>query len=93
MAAESPGAESYAPSSRRRLSKAAIVVGRGLGRHKGNRFGTAPSIPCDLIGSVYELLGFDPDGKLPNSQGLDVRMTPTLATASKMAGPPLKEIM
>jgi hypothetical protein len=48
--------------------------------------------PCDLIGSIYELLGFDPDGKLPNSQGLNVRMTPTVADGIKMGGR-LKEIM
>jgi hypothetical protein len=38
------------------------------------------------------LLGFDADGKLPNSQGLDVRLTPTLADGIKMGGR-LKEIM
>ena len=33
--------------------------------------------PVDLIASMYELLGIDPDGKLPNSQGLAVRVTPS----------------
>jgi len=78
----------------------ALVAGGGFkGGHvvgasdaKGEQVRDRPVYPCDLIGSVYELLGFDPDGKLPNSQGLDVRMTPTLADGIKMAGR-LKEIM
>jgi hypothetical protein len=51
-----------------------------------------PVYPCDLIGSIYELLGIDPDGKLPNSRGLDARLTPTVADGIKMGGR-LKEIM
>ena len=78
----------------------ALVAGGGFkGGHvvgasdaKGEQVRDRPVYPCDLIGSVYELLGFDPDGKLPNSQGLDVRMTPTLADGIKMGGR-LKEIM
>ena len=46
---------------------------------RAKRSRTGPSIPCDLIGSMYELLGIDPDGKLPHPQGLDVRVTPTAA--------------
>jgi hypothetical protein len=32
-----------------------------------------PVSPADLIGSMYELLGIDPNAKLPHPQGLDVR--------------------
>jgi uncharacterized protein (DUF1501 family) len=78
----------------------ALVAGGGFkGGHvvgasdaKGEQVRDRPVYPCDLIGSVYELLGIDPDGKLPNSQGLDVRVTPTLADGIKMGGR-LKEIM
>ena len=78
----------------------ALVAGGGFkGGHvvgasdaKGEQVRDRPVYPCDLIGSIYELLGFDPDGKLPNSQGLDVRMTPTVADGIKMGGR-LKEIM
>jgi hypothetical protein len=64
----------------------------GASDAKGEQVRDRPVYPCDLIGSVYELLGIDPDGKLPNSQGLDVRVTPTLADGIKMGGR-LKEIM
>jgi hypothetical protein len=78
----------------------ALVAGGGFkGGHvvgasdaKGEQVRDRPVYPCDLIGSIYQLLGFDPDGKLPNSQGLDVHMTPTLADGIKMGGR-LKEIM
>ena len=78
----------------------ALVAGGGfMGGHvvgasdaKGEAVRDRPVYPCDLIGSIYELLGFDPDGKLPNSQGLDVRMTPIVADGIKMGGR-LKEIM
>jgi hypothetical protein len=78
----------------------ALVAGGGFkGGHvvgasdaKGEQVRDRPVYPCDLIGSIYELLGFDADGKLPNSQGLDVHMTPTVADGIKMGGR-LKEIM
>ena len=64
----------------------------GASDAKGEAVRDRPVYPCDLIGSIYELLGIDPDGKLPNSQGLDVRLTPTVADGIKMGGR-LKEIM
>jgi hypothetical protein len=48
--------------------------------------------PVDLIASMYELLGIDPDGKLPHPQGLTVRVTPSAADGVKMGGR-LREIM
>jgi hypothetical protein len=78
----------------------ALVAGGGFkGGHvvgasdaKGEQVRDRPVYPCDLIGSIYELLGIDPGGKLPNSQGLDVHMTPTVADGIKMGGR-LKEIV
>jgi uncharacterized protein (DUF1501 family) len=78
----------------------ALVAGGGFkGGHvvgasdaKGEAVRDRPVYPCDLIGSIYELLGIDPDGKLPNSRGLDARLTPTVADGIKMGGR-LKEIM
>jgi hypothetical protein len=64
----------------------------GASDAKGEAVRDRPVYPCDLIGSIYELLGIDPDGKLPNSQGLDVQVTPTVADGIKMGGR-LKEIM
>jgi hypothetical protein len=45
--------------------------------------------PQELIGSMYELLGIDPDGSLPNQRGLKVQVMPL----SKDSGGRLKEIM
>jgi uncharacterized protein (DUF1501 family) len=78
----------------------ALVAGGGFkGGHvvgasdaRGEAVRDRPVYPCDLIGGIYELLGIDPDGKLPNSQGLDVHLTPTVADGIKMGGR-LKEIM
>jgi uncharacterized protein (DUF1501 family) len=51
-----------------------------------------PVYPCDLIGSMYALLGVDPDGPLPNPLGLDLAVTPGPADGIPMAGR-LEEIM
>jgi hypothetical protein len=78
----------------------AVVAGGGFqGGHvvgasdaKGERVKDRPVYPWDLIGSMYELLGIDPDGKLPHPQGLAVRVTPSTAEGVKSGGR-LKEIM
>lgn len=62
----------------------AVVAGGGFkgGRIVGasNELGTEvarrPVHPRDLLGSIYELLGIDPDGSLPNPRGLDVPVLP-----------------
>ena len=48
-----------------------------------------PVYPQDLIGSMYALLGIDPDGPLPNPRGLQVKAMPS----SEEGGGRLKEIM
>ena len=35
-----------------------------------------PVYPLDLIGTMYELLGIDPEGPLPNPRGMDLRVLP-----------------
>jgi hypothetical protein len=78
----------------------AVVAGGGFkgGRvvgasdAKGEEVKERPVYPCDLIASMYELLGIDPEAKLPHPQGLDVRVTPTAADGVTMGGL-LKEIM
>jgi hypothetical protein len=75
----------------------AVVAGGGFkgGRVVGasNETGTAvaerPVYPQDLIASMYELLGIDPDGRLPNPRGLDVKVMPP----SEKGGGRLTEIM
>ena len=78
----------------------AVVAGGGFkgGRvvgasdAKGETVKERPVYPCDLIASMYELLGIDPDGKLPHPQGQAVRVTPSAADGVTMGGR-LKEIM
>ena len=55
--------------------KGGHVVGASDG--KGEDVKDRPVYPADLIGSMYELLGLDTDTKLPNPEGLDVRLTPS----------------
>jgi hypothetical protein len=64
----------------------------GASDEKGEKVKERPVYPCDLIASMYELLGIDPEAKLPHPQGLVVHATPTAADGAKMGGR-LKEIM
>lgn len=64
----------------------------GASDARGEAVRDRPVYPHDLIGSMYELLGIDPNGRLPHPQGLNVRVTPDAseeATASRL----LREIM
>jgi hypothetical protein len=78
----------------------AVVAGGGFkgGRvvgssdAKGEEVKDRPVYPCDLIGSIYQLLGIDPDGKLPNPMNLALTVTPSKGDGVPMAGR-LKEIM
>jgi hypothetical protein len=78
----------------------AVVAGGGFegGRvvgasdAKGEKVKERPVYPVDLIGSMYELLGIDPDAKLPHPMGQTVRVTPTAEEGVSMGGR-LKEIM
>ncbi|MBI5365691.1 MAG: DUF1501 domain-containing protein [Planctomycetes bacterium] len=70
--------------------KGGAVVGSSDAR--GEEVADRPVYPQDLIGSVYELLGIDPEGPLPNPLGLDVRVLPA-ADESLGSGGRLKEIM
>ena len=62
----------------------ALVAGGGFkGGHvvgstdaRGEQVRDRPVYPADLIGSIYQLLGIDPDGKLPNPEGLNVPVMP-----------------
>jgi hypothetical protein len=75
----------------------AVVAGGGFkgGRvvgesdETGSQVTKRPVYPQDLIGSMYELLGIDPDGQLPNPMGLNVQVMPS----AQGSGGRLKEIM
>jgi len=64
----------------------------GASDAKGEEVAQRPVYPEDLIGSMYQLLGIDPDGPLPNSRGLDVQVMPASKNRAKGGGR-LKEIM
>ncbi len=74
----------------------AVVAGGGFkGGHvvgasdaKGMEVANRPVYPQDLIGTMYELLGIDPDGQMPNPRGLDVKVMPAADGAGR-----LKEIV
>ncbi|UCD50407.1 MAG: DUF1501 domain-containing protein, partial [Phycisphaerales bacterium] len=75
----------------------ALVAGGGFkGGHvvgasddKGMEVAERPVYPEDLLGSMYALLGIDPDGPLPNPRGLQVKVMP----ASESSSGRLTEIM
>jgi hypothetical protein len=77
----------------------AVVAGGGFkgGRvvgasdAKGEQVKERPVYPCDLIASMYELLGIDPAAKLPHPLGSVVSVVPTAEEKVKSGGR-LKEI-
>jgi hypothetical protein len=46
---------------------------------RGEEITGRPVYPCDLIGTIYNRLGIDPEAVLPNPQGLDARVMPVPA--------------
>ncbi len=78
----------------------AVVAGGGFkGGHvvgssdaKGEEVKDRPVYPVDLIASMYELLGIDPEARLPHPLGLTARATPTAADGATLGGR-LKEIV
>lgn len=76
-----------------------VVAGGGFrGGHvvgasdaKGMEVDDRPVSPRDLLASIYELVGIDPDGALPNSRGVDAKVLPPEDSAQ--GGGRLTEIM
>ncbi|MCS7045511.1 MAG: DUF1501 domain-containing protein [Gemmataceae bacterium] len=64
----------------------------GASDARGETVRDRPVYPHDLIGSMYELLGIDPNGRLPHPQGLHVRVIPD-ADEEAASGGRLREIM
>ena len=48
----------------------------GASNETGSEVAERPVYPRDVIGSMYELMGIDPLGPLPNSSGLQVQVLP-----------------
>ncbi len=70
--------------------KGGRVVGESDPR--GIEVAKRPVYPRDVIGSIYELLGIDPEAPLPNPRGLDVRTMPAREDGAESGGR-LKELM
>ena len=64
----------------------------GASDEKGEEVKDRPVYPADLIASMYELLGIDPDGSLTNPLGLPIHVAASAADGVKTGGR-LKEIM
>jgi uncharacterized protein (DUF1501 family) len=58
------------------LAGGGIQGGRVVGASdaKGEEVAERPVYPVDLIGTLYGLLGIDPEAPLPNPRGLDVKV-------------------
>ena len=54
--------------------KGGHVVGASTGN--GTEVAQRPVYPQNLLGSMYELLGIDPEAPMPNKRGLDVKIMP-----------------
>jgi hypothetical protein len=59
--------------------------GRVLGASDelGERVASRPVHPRELHGAIYELLGIDPDGALPNGKGFDVKVADGAGAAGR----------
>lgn len=64
----------------------------GSSDEKGEEVKERPVYPIDLLGSIYELAGIDPDTKLPHPLGLEASVLAPNEKGAKSAGC-LKEIM
>jgi hypothetical protein len=64
----------------------------GASDAKGSVVADRPVYPADLIGSMYELLGIDPNATVPHPQGMSVPLTPS-AEDGVPTGGRLTEIM
>lgn len=58
----------------------------GASDAKGEEVAERPVYPADLIGSMYTLLGIDPEGPLPNPRNLDVKVLPANEEGSMRGG-------
>lgn len=59
---------------------------------RGEEVKDRPVSPADVVGSIFEQMGFDLDMKLPNPDGLDIKLAPPAPPGLRTNGR-LKEIM
>ncbi len=66
----------------------------GASDSRGEHVAQRPVRPEALIASMYQLMGIDPDGPMPNPKGLEVKVMPAVDAADQDgAGRRLTEIM
>jgi hypothetical protein len=75
------------------LAGGGFAGGRVVGASdaRGEKVAERPVYPQDLIGSIFERMGIDPDAPLPNPRGLEVKVMPTAENGPGRGR--LKEIM
>jgi hypothetical protein len=56
----------------------------GSSNNNGTEVKDRPVYPQDLIASMYTLLGINPDGRLPNPKGMDLRVMPSEGGAGRL---------
>jgi len=64
----------------------------GSSTEKGEEVKERPVYPIDLLGSIYELAGIDPDTRLPHPMGIEAHVLAPTEPGAKSTGR-LKEIM
>jgi len=58
----------------------------GASDAKGAQVKDRPVYPTDLLGTMYDLLGIDPDATLPHPQGKSIPITPSADEGYKTGG-------
>ena len=65
----------------------------GASNKTGTEVEDRPVHPRDLLGSVYQQMGIDPDAKLPNPRNLDFTVMPTSQDGAPAGGGRLHELV
>ena len=65
----------------------------GASDERGEHPAERPVYPADLIGSVYEQMGIDPEGQLPNPRNLPLKVMPAESDDGSPRGGRLTEIV
>lgn len=65
----------------------------GASDRTGSEVSERPVHPRDLIGTIYQQMGIDPDGKLPNPRNLDFKVMPGSQEGAPDGGGRLKELV
>ena len=64
----------------------------GASDKTGSEVAERPVHPRDLIGTIYQQMGIDPDSKLPNPRNLDFTVMPTSQEGAPAGGGRLREL-